>query len=331
VQLRESWPTVEQLVSLPKEDIGNIDPVVMDLAVARGIPALADLDIGRYVRLADEWADDLRGRIPAMDAHFRRSPDRWKSDIDFFHLGLVCWYADVVLGVAYREDQRNATSVVYTDPTDLFLNGVMDTRRGTCGNLAMLHVVLGRRIGLPVSLACAGSHFLCRFDDGIKTINIEATETGRGGFASESDEYYMKEYHIPQRGVDCGSDLCAVAPRELLGLLVGLRARHLENANRMTQAEADYLLARYLFPRNRQLYTNQSRISVLCGMKLFESGERGHPAELAQEVRQVVGIGPSTRKPIDKPTQIFRQPKEKTNGSHVDAIFEQVFVSGDIL
>jgi regulator of sirC expression with transglutaminase-like and TPR domain len=87
---------------------------------------------------------------------------------------LVCWYIDVVLGVAYREDQREAKRILYTDPTDLFINGVMDTARGTCGNMALLHVVLGRRIGLPVSLACVGSHFICR-----GAVTLVATDDGQ--------------------------------------------------------------------------------------------------------------------------------------------------------
>jgi hypothetical protein len=64
----------------------------------------------------------------------------------------------------------------------------MDTLQGACGNLSVLHAVLGRRIGLPVSLACAGPHYICRFDDGTEIINIETTNTGNGGFSSQADE-----------------------------------------------------------------------------------------------------------------------------------------------
>jgi hypothetical protein len=118
---RTTWPSVEQLLSLPNEDIGRVDPVVINLVVAKGIPALAELDIGRYVLMADEWAQDIRARMPAMEVQFRDAPHRWLNDIDFFRLGLVCWYVDTVLGIAYREDQRNVTSILYTNPADLFL------------------------------------------------------------------------------------------------------------------------------------------------------------------------------------------------------------------
>jgi hypothetical protein len=34
------------------------------------------------------------------------------------------------VGIVYNEDQRTTTEVYYTSPSDLFLNGVMDTRQG---------------------------------------------------------------------------------------------------------------------------------------------------------------------------------------------------------
>ncbi len=296
VQNRESWPTLGQLLCLSNHELATVDPVVMNLVVAKGIPALADLDIGHYVRLADQWADDLRNRMPALEADFHAAPRDWNEDIDLFRLGLICWYVDVVLGVEYREDQRDVEWVLYTNPSDVFVNGVMDTRRGTCGNMALLQVVLGRRIGLPVSLACVGSHFLCRLDDGTKTINIETTDTGRGGFSSQADQYVLDKHNLPAKAQTCGSDLRAVTPREMLAIFLSARARHLENTDRMAEAEPDYLLARYLFPRNRQLYVAQNRVSVQCSMHLFEPHEQGHPVELARWLQQVVYLAPWTRK-----------------------------------
>jgi hypothetical protein len=37
------------------------------------------------------------------------------------------------VGIVYNEDQRTATEVYYANPSDLFLNGVTDTRQGNCG------------------------------------------------------------------------------------------------------------------------------------------------------------------------------------------------------
>ena len=69
----------------------------MNLIVAKGIPSLASLDIGNYVAQADEWASDIRQRLPRMEAHFHRAQADWKNDIRFFRLGVVCWYVYEVL------------------------------------------------------------------------------------------------------------------------------------------------------------------------------------------------------------------------------------------
>ena len=179
----------------------------MNLVVAQGIPCFADLDIGHYVRLADQWASDIRQRLPGAEAHFHRSPANWKNDIRFFRLGIVCWYVDEVLGVTYPDELADAEDRLYADPMNVFLNGLMDRRRGSCASMPTLHVALGWRLGWPVSLACARNHLFCRYDDGEVTHNIEATAFGRGGFRSHPDDYYRQQYRIPQIAVSCGSDL----------------------------------------------------------------------------------------------------------------------------
>ena len=137
-----------------------------------------------------------------------------------YRLGVLCHFVHNDLGIRYREDQKFAPKVTYTDPGDLFLNGVMDTRRGTCGNMAALHVALGWRLGWPVSLALARWHCILRFDDGRSVWNIEASNT-EGGFRTNPDGYYQKEYNIPQGHIDCGSDLTFLRPRQLLGHFIG--------------------------------------------------------------------------------------------------------------
>jgi len=305
----------EQLLALTDAELARVDPVEMNLLVAQGIPSLSDLDIPPYCAILDQAAEVLRQELPGADQRFYRNPQAWKNDIRFGRLALMCWYVDEVLGIQYREDQKGLTQVLYTDPGDLFLNGVLNTRRGTCGNMAMVHVALGWRMGWPVSLACVGSHFICRYDDGKVVHNIEATNNTGGGFTSPPDEYYIKQYHLPARAIRCGSDLRAVTPREMLGLSFGLRARHFENTNRLGEAEVDYLVARCLFPQNRHLYIGQNQASVQSSMELFEPGEKGHPTELACWLHDVVRLGPWNR---DRFPQPFH---ERTNENGIEAFF----------
>jgi hypothetical protein len=230
--------------------LAGVDPLVMNLVVARGVPALADLDVPCYRVEADSWAEQIRDRLPGDEEWFWQTPQDWKNDVNFFRLGVLCWYVDEVLGVRYREDQKYVRGIAYTDPCDLFLNGVMDSRRGTCGNMAALHVALAWRLGWPLYLACAGYHILARYDDGAVTHNIEATNNGKGGFHSHPDSLYKQEYSFSGTGTYLPVDLTALKPREMLGLFVGLRARHYWDIGLAQEARCHYRLAHRLYPRS---------------------------------------------------------------------------------
>jgi hypothetical protein len=274
-----------QLVASSNEKLAEVDPLAMNLVVAKSIPRYFKLDIASYQRKADEWAEGVRTRLPAAERAFQNSPEDWKNDLNFVYLAVLCEYLDREVGITYVEDQRDLKAVRYTDPSALFLNGVMDTRRGTCGNMSALHVAISWRLGWPVSIACVKNHQICRYDNGKVTHNIEATQTALGGFKSPPDEYYVKEYRLSQKAITSGSDLRAVKPRELLGIFLGARGRHMRDTGRRDVAELDYLLARYLFPTSRFLYMQAAEVAVRRSVNLFESDEPGSPANLANWIK----------------------------------------------
>lgn len=112
----------------------------------------------------------------------------------------------------------------------------------------------------------------------------------------------------------------------MLGLFLGARARHLENTRRMAEAEPDYLLARYLFPKNRRLYIAQNQVSVQCSMRLFEPHEKGHPVELARWLQDVVRVAPWLRNLIPK----TQKPKEQCHGRTVDSVVHEIIFGGGL-
>jgi hypothetical protein len=264
----------ERLVSLADEELARVDPLVMNLSVARGVPGLEGLDVASYQRMRDGWAEEVRARLAGAEKEFRRSPGDWNGDPRFFRLVVLCQYVDEELGVRYREDHKNResrprlalprrvppwlgdlapTPLSYADPVTLFLHGVMDGRRGTCANMAALLVALAWRLGWPLRLACAGPHLLGRYDDGEVRYNVEATDTGRGGLSSPGDDYYLSRGGFGPDDVRRGSDLTALAPRQTLGVFVGLRARCFRDRGQPGRALADYRLASGLFPESRYL------------------------------------------------------------------------------
>jgi hypothetical protein len=154
----------------------------MNIAVARDIPGLEELDYDQYREIVNGWTDQFRHWLPTVEHGFREAPQKYKNDVNFFRLGMLAQFLDQRVGVAYVEEQKEVqlegkksgkkVEVLYTDPGHLLLHGLIDTKRGTCGTMPALHVAIGRRLGWPVALACANSHYVCRYDDGEVVYNI---------------------------------------------------------------------------------------------------------------------------------------------------------------
>jgi hypothetical protein len=279
------------LVALSDGELEKVDIVEMNVAVAREIPGLEKLEYGRYGRIVDGWAEKFRRWLPTVEHAFLAAPAKYKNDINFFRLGMLGQFLDTQVGIAYVEEQKRTQAearkagrhadVFYTDPGHLLLHGLIDTRRGTCATMPALHVAIGRRLGWPVGLACANSHYVCRYDDGKVVYNIEATDTGHGGFAAGSDEDYLAKEGVSRKAIAVGSDLRKLTAREMLGVFVQSRARHYADTGKARQAAQDYALAYALFPNSRKAYMGLFDSLMECGEKLFGEEEAGHPAALA--------------------------------------------------
>ena len=274
-------------LALPDQHLEQSDLVAANLCVARGIPRLADLDVVSRCRIVDDWTQQFATDLPRTEQVFHRAPSRYKSDIRFFRVGMLAGFIGSRLGIRYIESQKSLTSIAYTNPADLFLNGVIDTRRGTCGNMAALHVAMSRRLGWPVSLAVVSSHIISRYDDGVVTHNIELSSVKDGTFASDDDGFYVKRFGLPQLAVECGSDLRRLRVREMLGLFIAQRARHFAAVGDSDRADADYTLSRVLFPQYRKGYIRSMVPMLRRGARLFDHGETGHPDSVFRDFGQM--------------------------------------------
>ena len=79
-----------QLLACSDDELARVDPLVMNLLVAKSIPSLADLDIARYQKMADQWADNIRTRLPRAERIFQKTPGDWKNDVRFLRLAVLC-------------------------------------------------------------------------------------------------------------------------------------------------------------------------------------------------------------------------------------------------
>jgi hypothetical protein len=284
--------TVAQLIALSDAELEKVDIVEMNVAVAREIPGLEKLDYEHYRQIVDDWTDQLRRWLPTAERDgFRPSPEKYRNDINLFRLGMLAQFLDLQVSVAYNEELKQIqlrdrkagrkSEIQPFNPGDVLLHGLIDTKRGTCCTMPSLHVAIGRRFGWPVTLAHVGTHFVCRYDDGKVVYNIEATDTGRGGFSGGSDQEYLEKEGLPRKAVDCGSDLRKLSAREMLGVYIGIRGQYFNCAGQVDLAAHDYALAFTQFPNNRNTYINLVGDLVSIGERLFDPNEHGHPAALA--------------------------------------------------
>ncbi len=129
----------------------------------------------RYVSRLDDMAYEIRSRLKA-----RRLQANYKA------IPVINEYLFEQLGFRSVKEAR--------DPGDLFLDSVLDRKRGYCLSLSILYLALGERLGLPLYGVVVPGHFFVRYDDQMKMrFNIETTSKG----ANAPDEHYLNKFNVP--------------------------------------------------------------------------------------------------------------------------------------
>jgi len=232
-------PTVDELMALTDEELGKVDPLIVNLAVARGIPEFADLDVDRYSRTLDEWAATIRFDTERHWYRFQNDPAAFNDSEAEYR---ICWLASDINAV-FKIDYDLADFDA-ADPANLFLNGLIDRKLGTCVSMPMLYVALGWRLGYPIKLVSVPIHLFARWDDGEARINIEATGYG----AELADEFYEAEYLVSRRCKERGAEMASLASRETLAMLLLSRAGYWAGHGDHDRAVQDSLRANLLSP-----------------------------------------------------------------------------------
>ncbi len=248
--------TVSDLATLPEDELETIDPLVVNMIVAKELPELTDIDFGKYVRIVDGWAERISSGLAAAEANgatdpsYEVDPNIWRAG------GMAIAVAGRSIGIMYTRD------VTLTDHADLFVPGMIETKEGTCSNMPMLHLAIGWRLGWPLKAVVTRDHMWCRWDDGVpgpddggSYFNLEATAAsneggGWGGFSTPTDEQYIKDFQTPLKAIESGSDMVSLTARQTLGVLLQQRAGYWRAQGKPYQAFADMQLAAECFPQN---------------------------------------------------------------------------------
>ena len=92
----------------------------------------------------------------------------------------------------YRYTEALDPAGMPVNPDELFLHGLLQTRRGYCMNLSLLYLILGERLNLPLVGVPMPNHFFVRYDSTDYRVNIEATEGG----TAFPDSFYEQRFGV---------------------------------------------------------------------------------------------------------------------------------------
>jgi regulator of sirC expression with transglutaminase-like and TPR domain len=191
---------LEALASLPEEQID-----IGQMALVLATEAYPGLDVKRYGAQLDRLVGEIRRFTEQM-----RSRTASAAEPDYL-IRAMNTYLYKRLGFHYDRDDMYAVQL-----KNRYLNGVLDTKSGSCTTLPLLYLALAQRLGYPVVPVAAPQHLFCRYrlPDGTYQ-NVEATA---GGWSPDED--YIQSMEIPERGLKNGAYLENMTYRQLLGDLI---------------------------------------------------------------------------------------------------------------
>ena len=102
-----------------------------------------------------------------------------------------------------------------------FLNGILDTRQGTCYAIPLLYIAVAQRLGYPLYPVLAPDHIFVRYvDPAFTEQNVETTSGGK----YFPDQYYIEAFAVSKKGMKSGSYLRALTYRQFLGQMLVVSA-----------------------------------------------------------------------------------------------------------
>lgn len=211
---------------------------------------------------------------------------------------------EVIKKYLYK-NKRFVTSQNGWDPSNLYLNLILEGRQGYCLGYAQLWLALAERItwrgkNLPIYGVLVPYHIFCRWDGAGERINIETLHTpppdykpsavsvliGRLFYSENKsnleagrnipDSYYLKRYGITEESIRQNIYLCNVNKRVVISSIYSNRAYlqierfdsmkdPLKRAKQMQKVQKDIDIALKWYPKN--ILALRSKASILTQYK----------------------------------------------------------------
>ena len=137
-----------------------------------------------------------------------------------------------------------------------YLNGLLDTKKGSCITLSLLYVAIGQKLGYPIYPVIVPSHFFVRYIDSENSINIETT---KGTIIK--DERYIKDFNIPKFSIKTGPYMNKMSYKEYISELVAISAiAHFYKNNNYERGLKYMEIASKLRPITPEIYYTKGKM-----------------------------------------------------------------------
>ena len=187
--------------AFPKLSESEIDISDISLSLAREF--YPKLDKSKYQQMLSEMVADIKNKTNGI-----KDPS--------FRIRVVNRYLFKEKGFKYDFDDPNVEN-----PNNRYLNGILETKKGSCITFPLLYVALGQKLGYPIYPVLAPEHFFVRYSDpSLTQQNIEATS----GASEIPDSLYKKDFNISEVGIASGAYLRTLTYKEYVSELLAINA-----------------------------------------------------------------------------------------------------------
>ncbi|MGB7157989.1 MAG: hypothetical protein WBD40_07970 [Tepidisphaeraceae bacterium] len=235
---------LQDLLASTPEQLAKYDIAEMNLLCATGLPGAEDLDIAACMRTLDLWAGHVRQKTIEKARLFHRNRELCQNSESIFRMRILIETLQKDFGVHYNPDraltmvdEKLASALELLDSRDALLHGLLGpTRAGTCSNMPVLYVAIGRRLGYPVHLAYNPNHVYVRWEslDGKERFNIDGS--GSGCNVHPDERYAQWPFPLPDFARNSGAYLRSLTPAEEFALFISTRGWVLSAHRRYAEA-----------------------------------------------------------------------------------------------
>ncbi len=218
-----SFPTLEGLLAKPEAQI--------DFAQAKlAVDLLIDpsQQNANTLHKINAWTMRIKARFPA------NATRREKLDILISTLYMPGSWND------NRPFQYDLDDPLGKNHSTKLLATYLSTRKGNCVSMPIFFIILGQKLGLPVTLATAPEHAMVKYlDDSGQWLNVEATG---GGFKYDSS--YEREFKISTKAIKNDIYLRPLSRKESVTVMMSTLMEHYGRTNQQKRriALADLIL-----------------------------------------------------------------------------------------